>query len=263
MWNYFNKFFLLDEMFYFKTIAHPESITLNKEEIELTSAWQTFQLIATVLPDDARNKDIVWKSSNTAIATVTNWLVKCVTPWDVTITATTVDWWLKAECKVSWSPEARILAAINAQDMTELTAITKDATLMKVLISSTPCTDAFIAKNTTLQNATLIANMWSTVTGSSLFSLVGNTYWDDSWSNWVTNAKTANSITFFSWGYYSSSSTYWLMYHRTWALAKQGNKGWQRPQKVTASNVEWVSFVWATFWQSWDGYCAYATYKIA
>ena len=263
MSKYVDKFYLMDELYNFKTISHPTAITLNQTKIQLTTVWQTYQLVATIVPDDVLNKNVIWTSSNNSIATVVNWLVKCVTPWNVTITATTEDWGLKTTCTVEWSPETRILTAIQNANMTELTAITKDASLMKVLIWSTKCTDAFIAQNTTLQNATLIANMWSTVTWSSLFSLVGNTYWDDSWSNWVTNAATANSITFFSWGYYSSTSTYWLMYHRTWALAKQGNKGWQRPKSVTASNVEWVSFVWATFWQSWDGYCAYATYKIA
>lgn len=159
-------------------------------------------------------------------------------------------------------PSEAILAAINAENKTYLDTVVASWELMKILVSNTKCTDAFIAKNTLLQS--YVSQMWNTVTTSSLFSMVWNTYWDDSWSNWVTNAATANSITFFSWWYYSSSSNTWWMKHRDWTYAVQyWKKWWQRPTNVTTSNVEWVSFVWATFWQNWDWYCAYATYKVA
>lgn len=272
MSKYVDKFYLMDELYNFKTISHPTAITLNQTKIQLTTVWQTYQLVATIVPDDVLNKNVIWTSSNNSIATVVNGLVKCVTPWDVTITATTEDWGLKATCTVEWSPETRILTAIQNADMTELTAITKDTTLMKVLIWSTACTNAFIAQNTTLQNATLIANMWSTVTWSSLFSKVGNAWYDDTFTWAVNNAATAKSIVFFTWGYYSSSSNYWWMKHKDGTVAKIWKKGWQRPSSVTASNVEWVSFTWATFWQcwsatstttSWDWYIAVAVYKIA
>lgn len=77
----------------------PTSITLNKSSVSLTTVWQTEQLTATILPADAR-QTVTWTSSNTSVATVdTTWLVTCVTPWDCTITATTVNW-LTATCTV-------------------------------------------------------------------------------------------------------------------------------------------------------------------
>lgn len=77
----------------------PTSISLDKSSISLTTVWQTEQLTATILPADAR-QTVTWTSSNTSIATVdSTWLVTCVTPWDATITATTVNW-LTATCTV-------------------------------------------------------------------------------------------------------------------------------------------------------------------
>ena len=93
-WNYY----------YFNTPpAHVESISLNKNSIELTSAWQTEQLIATVLPSDAVEKKVIWSSSDNSIATVSDdWLVYCVTPWQCVITASV--WLLTATCQVkSWT----------------------------------------------------------------------------------------------------------------------------------------------------------------
>lgn len=76
-------------------------ITLDKWTIWLTYVWETVQLVAIISPDDAEHKDVIWSSSNESIATVDeNGLVTCVTPWECTITATTVDWWFTATCSV-------------------------------------------------------------------------------------------------------------------------------------------------------------------
>ena len=77
------------------------SINLNKDIIAFESAWETFQLIATIIPSDALDKRIVWSSTNNNIATVDqNWLVTCVSPWTCTITVTSVDWWITASCNI-------------------------------------------------------------------------------------------------------------------------------------------------------------------
>lgn len=79
-------------------------VTLDKSSIGLATAWQTVQLTATVSPNDAADKTVVWSSSNTSIATVSNtWLVTCVTPWNCTITVTTNDWGFTATCSVNSS----------------------------------------------------------------------------------------------------------------------------------------------------------------
>lgn len=82
-------------------LTHVTWITLNTSSITLTSAWQTYQLAATIAPEDATVKRVTWSSSDTSIATVDDTgLVTCVTPWNATITAETVDWWYTATCSV-------------------------------------------------------------------------------------------------------------------------------------------------------------------
>lgn len=85
-------------------IPYPESISLDRNSISLTTIWQTVQLTATILPT-VSDKTITWTSSDNTIATVSSsWLVTCITPWECTITATTVNS-LTATCTVKeWLP---------------------------------------------------------------------------------------------------------------------------------------------------------------
>jgi len=69
------------------------SITLNKTSgsIYLNSSNKTITLNATILPANATNKTITWKSSNTNVATVENGVVTAKEMGTATITATAGD----------------------------------------------------------------------------------------------------------------------------------------------------------------------------
>lgn len=75
-------------------------VTLNKTELTLeTGGSET--LTATVAPSDATNKNVTWKSSNTAVATVDdNGKVTGVAAGEATITVTTEEGGKTATCKV-------------------------------------------------------------------------------------------------------------------------------------------------------------------
>lgn len=93
-------------------IPFPESITLDKNSIAMDTVGQTEQLTATLSPTPC-DQSITWSSDDTTIATVsTSWLVTCVTPWECTITATTVNG-LTATCGVTdqswWQPWANTI----------------------------------------------------------------------------------------------------------------------------------------------------------
>ena len=79
-----------------------ESITLNKSKLVL-AVGRTEQLTATVSPDNATNKSVTWKSSDTSVATVsTDGLVTAKRSGTATITATTKDGsGLSAGCHVT------------------------------------------------------------------------------------------------------------------------------------------------------------------
>lgn len=76
-------------------------ITLDVNEKEL-SVGESFTLVATVKPDHAANKFVLWMSADDKIATVdTNGKVKAVAPGTVKITAMTLEGGFVAECTVT------------------------------------------------------------------------------------------------------------------------------------------------------------------
>ncbi|MBR7086219.1 MAG: Ig-like domain-containing protein [Prevotella sp.] len=82
------------------------SISLNKTNLSLT-AGDAFQLQATVSPSDAGNKNVMWKSSNPNVATVSSsGLVTAVASGSCTITATAADGSnVSASCTLTVSPK--------------------------------------------------------------------------------------------------------------------------------------------------------------
>lgn len=82
------------------TVAQkPEAITLDITR-KTMEAGGTLQLTSTVTPENAEDKTVTWKSSDVAVATVTDGLVTALSEGNVVITATTVNN-ISAECSIS------------------------------------------------------------------------------------------------------------------------------------------------------------------
>lgn len=74
-------------------------LKINTTVLELEEET-SFQLNVIVLPNNATNKEVEWKSSNDRIAIVSNGLVKAISPGEATITAKSVDMERTVTCKV-------------------------------------------------------------------------------------------------------------------------------------------------------------------
>jgi uncharacterized protein YjdB len=94
------------------------SIELDETDIE-TEKGTTLELTASVMPDNARNKVIVWSSSNENVATVSgNGTVKTLDAGSTTITATTTDGTnLSASCQITVTIPSRINDVEVAEEM--------------------------------------------------------------------------------------------------------------------------------------------------
>lgn len=76
-------------------------VTLNEKEIKL-GVDETFKLIADIMPENADNKDVTWKSSDKSVATVSSkGLVTAKGEGSAIITVTTKDGGFTATCKVN------------------------------------------------------------------------------------------------------------------------------------------------------------------
>ena len=81
-------------------VYNVESVSLDKTNITLTEG-DSKTLTATVYPDNATNKNVSWRSSNTSVATVNNGVVTAIKAGTATITVTTEDGGKTATCQVT------------------------------------------------------------------------------------------------------------------------------------------------------------------
>lgn len=98
------------------------SIKLNKESVTLAlSGENSFTLVATVTPEDATNKTIVWTSSDKSVATVSNdGVVNAIALGEATISATIEGTNLSASCNVSVINESVPLTGIYGRDLLDI-----------------------------------------------------------------------------------------------------------------------------------------------
>lgn len=94
--KFWSRFTHIDEV-----IVSVTSISFNKSRLTLT-AGETFQLVAEILPADASNKNVSWRSNNTNYVKVSaEGLITALLPGSASIYATTEDGGLVAKCFVT------------------------------------------------------------------------------------------------------------------------------------------------------------------
>ncbi len=86
-------------------------ITLNNDQLTFKSAGEEQKLTATVAPENASNKDVIWESSNPAVAVVKNGVVTAVADGKAVITAKSAD---NGEVKAQCSVTVRIVYEVTA-----------------------------------------------------------------------------------------------------------------------------------------------------
>ncbi len=83
-----------------ETVVSVTGVTLDKTSVVLDKGSST-TLTATVLPANATDKEVVWSTSDSKVATVSNGKVTATGPGDATITVTTSDGGRTATCRIT------------------------------------------------------------------------------------------------------------------------------------------------------------------
>lgn len=155
---------------YYLTLSYKEpnvnvtSISLDKKSIKLEPGEQD-TLIATVLPDNATDKTIVWESSEPSTASIENGVVTAISPGTSTITAASADGEITASCLVTVIDTAAIDELEEAKPaITSLTAARKKVTVyfssigisdVKYQVAYKTGSGAWKIKNTASTSATI------------------------------------------------------------------------------------------------------------
>lgn len=82
-------------------IVNVTSVVLDQENISLVANGESVILNATVLPDNATNKEVSWSVLDSNIANVENGIVSGLNEGETSVTVTTIDGGFTASCVVS------------------------------------------------------------------------------------------------------------------------------------------------------------------
>ena len=107
------------------TVKVATGVSLDKTSISFTTLDETQSITATVLPADAANRNVVWRSSDSKVATVSNkGIVTPVGNGTATLTAITMDGTnLSATCKVTVGTSAPVPGDLTGDDVTDVSDI--------------------------------------------------------------------------------------------------------------------------------------------
>lgn len=105
-------------------------ITLDQENISFSDIGASVQLTATILPTDADNQKVIWKSSDTSVATVKDGKVTCTGYGTAIITATSEEGGYIATCNVTATKKVVLPSSITL-DRKEATIKVGEATTLK------------------------------------------------------------------------------------------------------------------------------------
>ena len=110
-----------------------ESIELDSEELELIEG-NSISLVATILPEDAENQNVIWSSSKKTVASVKDGEVTAVSVGEATITAKSEDGGKKATCVVTVKPKHISVIAVSL-DKTEVEMNPDDKVMLTATIA--------------------------------------------------------------------------------------------------------------------------------
>ncbi|PLW98822.1 MAG: hypothetical protein C0594_17875 [Marinilabiliales bacterium] len=144
-----NKAFLLLIVFSLIVIAackkenNVTGVSINKETLTIT-VNESAQLTASVEPEDAEDKGLLWSSSDESVASVDNGLVMGISAGNVTITVETVDGGFTASCAVTVTENAINVTSITL-GTTSVSMVPAETLQLNYVIQPGNATDQTVA----------------------------------------------------------------------------------------------------------------------
>lgn len=246
---------------WFRWLVYVQWVSLDTHS---ASIQRPFQLNATIAPSNATNKNLVWTSSNTNIATVdNNWLV--IPVWEGNCTITVMADWHSDSCtfsvspiRVTWVTLDKNSILVNVWETEQLTAIINpsDASNHNVTWSSSNTSIATVSSTwlvTAIWDGTVTITVttqdwWYTATCSaecSSFTPIDCCFW----YTWAEQSITLQpheyclEVWWASWWY---NNYCWKWWYSSWCITI--------PSETTVYIYVWWCWwywSWAAWWRNW------------
>ncbi|MBO5578784.1 MAG: Ig-like domain-containing protein [Bacilli bacterium] len=89
-----------EQLFTSQEIIHVTSVSLDQSSLEL-SVGDTYEFVATVLPENATNKEVIWSSSNSSVVSVDNGVINALNEGKATITVKSKDGYKSSSAEIT------------------------------------------------------------------------------------------------------------------------------------------------------------------
>ena len=226
-------------------------VTLNKNATSLMVAGSE-QLIATVLPANATNKDVTWSSSASGIATVVNGLVTGVSAGQATITVTTVDGSRTAQCVVTVSATAVPVTGVSL-DKPSITLIEGNTEQLTATIAPSNATNQNVtwsSNNTNVATVSQLGLVTAVAAGSATITVTTVDGNRTATSNvtvneppsitvrWKNDQNWTGSMHIFAWERNGTPGTYTAAWPGT--VVTPGTDGWYSHKFVNATSIRFL-----------------------
>lgn len=142
---------------WFRWLVRPSAFNITTETASV-KVWTTYQIQYTITPSDAKNKRIIWTSSDTSVATISSsWVVSAIGVGSITVTGRTEDLSLTDNMSIetyvihtTWVSLNKNSATLSSWDTVQLVA------------TVTPADTSYPQVNWTTNNSSVatVSNNW-------------------------------------------------------------------------------------------------------
>lgn len=130
-----------EQLFASQEIVHVTSISLDQSSLEL-AVGETYEFIATVLPENATNKELIWSSSDESVLTVNDGVITAIKEGKATVTVKSKDGFKSSSCEVTVNKEPSIIHVSSVSlNETTLNLETGDRYTLIAAVLPTDATD--------------------------------------------------------------------------------------------------------------------------
>lgn len=130
-----------EQLFASQEIVHVTSVSLDQSSLEL-AVGETYEFIATVLPENATNKELIWSSSDESVLTVNDGVITAIKEGKATVTVKSKDGFKSSSCEVTVNKEPSIIHVSSVSlNETTLNLETGDRYTLIAAVLPTDATD--------------------------------------------------------------------------------------------------------------------------
>ena len=147
-----------EQLFASQEIVHVTSVSLDQSSLEL-SIGDTYEFEATVLPENATNKEVIWSSSNESVLTVSDGAITAIKEGKATVTVKSKDGFKSSSCEVTVNKEPSIIHVTSVSlNETTLNMETGDRYTLEATVLPVDATDKSLSWSSSAESIVTVTN---------------------------------------------------------------------------------------------------------